>query len=116
MSLSNDFPDYVRSLCGEGPYPFQRNMIARLLDPMKHPSDSIRLHLPWGEVRNFLVPAANAACPVFETKARAAASSAIRDAVAHGVGVIGIDYGRDEISVTPVKYEDFCAVSVRDDE
>lgn len=38
--------------------------------PPDKPQDSIRLRLPWGEDRNFLVSAANPRNPVFESKAR----------------------------------------------
>lgn len=85
-----------------------------LLWPSK-PMDSIRLLLPWGKERNFLIPAANPCNPVFETKARGATENAFRDAVAHGIGVIGVDYGREELSVRTIRYKDFCAVSVREE-
>ena len=91
-----------------------KRRMSELLRPSK-PMDSIRLLLPWGEERNFLFPAANPYNPVFETKARGAMKNTFRDAVAHGIGVTGVDYAREEFSVRTIRYKDFCAVSVREE-
>lgn len=69
LSTPTESMSWLRDLVVPGRiYPFGGDVLMRPRRPM----DSIRLRLPWGKERNFLVPAADPYNPVFETIARGA--------------------------------------------
>lgn len=111
LQTPSDGQNWVRDMYLR--FPALREM-SEVLTPTK-PVGSIRLRLPWGEERSFLVPGAAPLNPWFDVTAndidRASARDVIdrafRDAHSRGIGVVGIDYGSEEISVRHVKYADF---------